>query len=226
MRVAVYILTLITGFYSVSASAQNSKWGIYDWMNNFEKPGDTIYIQDRKQLYKLGGFTCDSTTASFTYPTQKGDTVVIAFKTQKFDAKKHTFPLDDTVFKYIHNEKRIDYIQARNEIDGEYAYGTDFNIPQIEFQFIEIVWGKRWLEIPAQASKNLFEPHLCKPYIPIEAYVTNDGKLLYIYVHGSDGAGSYTAKLIFNRKGYVTRIINTNEMSTGYDFLDQTAVPE
>lgn len=226
MRKAALIFFCIICLCHISVRAQTDYWGLDRWENIFEKLSDSIYIQDRKQLYKLAGFTCDTNTASFTYPSSKGDTIVIAFKTQRFDAQKHSIALNDTVFKYIHNEKRIDYLISENKIDGEYIYGTDGSIPSIEFQSIEVKWGKQWLEIPAKAYKNLFEPHLCKPYIPIEAYTTKDGKLLYIYFTGSDGAGGYMAKLIFSKKKYVTRIINTNEMSTGYDFLDQTVIPE
>ncbi|HLP51277.1 MAG TPA: hypothetical protein VK154_10365 [Chitinophagales bacterium] len=192
-------------------------------MNHLEKPGDTIYIQDRKKLFKLAGYTCNSEQSSFTSKTQFDDTIVICFKTRKFNAADHKVDLNDTVFKYIHNEKRIDYFKGKNLIDGEYAYGIDGNEPRVEFHFIEIIWGKHWLEIPEKAYKNLFDAHLCKNYIPVEAYITNNGKLLFVYFHGSDGAGAYTAKLVFNRKRYVTRVINTSEMSIGYDFLDCTA---
>lgn len=39
----------------------------------------------------------------------------------------------------------------------------------------------------------------------------------------SDGAGSYSVKFIFDRTKYLTRIVTTNEMVNGYDFLDGTA---
>lgn len=227
MKLSVFALLLFFIGWVSTALAQPNTWSLDTWMTKLEKPSDSVYIQDRKQLYKLTGDTCFGERISFTSNTLTKESIFIVLQTSKFNAAYHKMDLNDTVFKYVHNEKRIDHIKAKNLIDGKLAFGIDGDVPKTEIRFIDIIWGKYWLDIPEKAYKNLFEPHFCTDSISlVEAYITRNEKLLYIYLGGWDGAGSYTAKLVFNRKRYVTRLINTNEMSTGYDFLDRTAIPE
>ena len=128
--------------------------------------------------------------------------------------------LSDTVYKFIHNEKRIDYIIVRDSIDNKPAYGIDGNQPLTEIKQFKIKWNEKSLSIPDSVFSNLLEIHLCLDYLPIEAYITKNNKFLYLYAHASDGAGAYSVKFIFDSKGFVTRIVNTNECTDGYDFLD------
>ena len=90
----------------------------------------------------------------------------------------------------------------------------------MEISHLKIKWNKNWLSIPDSAYHNLYEAHLCLGHLPIEAYITKGNKLLFIYLYGSDGAGGYAVKFVFNRKKYLTRIVTTNELIDGYDFLD------
>ena len=93
-----------------------------------------------------------------------------------------------------------------------------------EIKSIRIKWHNVELKIPKLAYQNLFSARLCSPHArPVEAYVTNDRKLLYIYVSSSDASESYAVKFVFNRTGYVTRIFNLTECADEYDFLDANA---
>lgn len=191
-----------------------------------QTPKDTIYIQDRKQLEKIGGLKCTDTTVTFNSTTKAGDKISISIRNKKFIASAHTLDLADTVFKVIHNEKRVDYLISKDLIDGRRAFGIDGTYPKVELSEIKIKWNGTSLTIPDSAFHNLYEAHLCLDYLPVEAYVTKNNKLLYIYIAASDGAGSYSVKLVFNRQKYLTRIVNRNEMTDGYDFLDATAKEE
>ncbi len=191
-----------------------------------QTPKDTIYIQDRKKLEKIGGLKCTDTIVTFNSTTKSGDKISISIRNKKFIASNHTLNLADTVYKFIHNEKRIDYLIAKDLIDGRRAFGIDGTYPKVELSEIKIKWNDTWLTIPDSAFHNLYETHLCFDYLPVEAYVTKNNKLLYIYISASDGVGSYSVKLVFNRQKYLTRIVNINEMTDGYDFLDATAKEE
>jgi hypothetical protein len=61
--------------------------------------------------------------------------------------------------------------------------------------------------------------------MPVEAYIF-ENRNLFIYIHGSDAAGGFSVKFVFDKKRYQTRIIGTNEMTDGFDFLDGTAKHE
>jgi len=187
-----------------------------------ESPKDTIFIQDRKTLEKVEGLKCNDSTVLFSYKSIKGDSLYIKVESKKFINSEHTVYLFDTAFFYVNNEKRVSELIAKNLIDGKPAYGNVWDYPNMEIKSIKIRWGKVWLTIPDSAYHNLYETHLCLDYLPVEAYITNNNKFLYLYMYASDGAGSYAVKLVFDRTKYFTRIVNTNECSDGYNFLDAT----
>ena len=214
-----FLLTVQTAFGQISDSWE-FKRELIDYM---QTPRDTIYIQDRMQLEKIGGLECTDTTVTFNYTTKTDDQIFISIHNKKFIATNHTLDLADTVYTFIHNKKRIDDLIVKNLIDGREAFGIDGTYPRVELDNIRIKWNNTWLTIPDSAFHNLYETHLCLDYFPVEAYLTKDNKLLYIYIAASDGIGSYSVKLVFNRQKYLTRIVTRNEMTHGYDFLDATA---
>ena len=191
-----------------------------EYMKNLISHNDTIYIQDRHHLEKISGLKSTDSSAAFNYTSLSGDKISFTINTGKFDPSKHQLHLNDTVFKLINNEKKIDYLEEKDLVDGHKAYGNDGNIPVKEIKTIKIKWNDVLLTIPASAFKNLFEIHTKT----IEAYLSKDKKLLYVYISASDGAGSYAVKFVFGKKKYITRMISTNECTDGFDFLD--ALPQ
>jgi hypothetical protein len=66
------------------------------------------------------------------------------------------------------------------------------------------------LKIPKTAYQNLFEPNTCSDSHfdrKIETYSSLDGQFIYVYIYGGNAAGSYFAKLIFNKEKYLTKIV-------------------
>lgn len=181
-----------------------------------QSPKDTIYIQDRKKLEKIDGLTCNDTNVTFNYKSKAGENIYISISNTKYLAANHTLLLLDTVYKFIHNQKKIDHLISKNIIDGKPAYGIDGGPPTFEISELKINWNYSWLIIPDSSFHNLYQTHLGT----VEAYITKNNQLLYLYISASDSAGSYSVKIVFNRKKYLTRIVNRNEMTNGYDFLD------
>jgi hypothetical protein len=193
------------------------KWTFHDELiENLEFPRDTIYIQDRKKLEKLDGLGTSHNNAVIHYTSKAGGNVSILIASSPFNNFKHKVNYD-TVFNSDDKEKY--YCQIQN-INGRKAYGIDGDIPKNEIEEFKIEWNNHWLKIPKRAYSDLFEPHP-----DIEAYLSKNNTLLFIYLYGSDGAGSYAVKFIFNKSGYLTRLITTNECVNGFDFLDATAPP-
>jgi hypothetical protein len=194
--------------------------------NNLENPSDSLFIIDRITLEQLKEYKCEDSIVLLEYNNSTGDHIVIKIEVGNFIPSKHILNLEDIVFKYIHGKKIIDYFIAKDSIDNKYAYGVDGLIPKNEIKEITIKWNGKDLFIPKNAYSDLFEPHICENNArEIEFYKTKDN-FLFIYLSGSDGAGSYSVKFIFNKKKYVTRIIGTNEMTDGFDFIDGTATVE
>lgn len=186
-------------------------------------PSDTIYIEDRKQLEKVNGHDCNDSIVIFNYASKVEDKIEIKIEKGVFEPSKHNLELADTVYKYIHEQKRVDYLEVKNIIDGRYSYGVDGTMPESEIKSMTIKWNGQSLTIPDTAYSNLYQPHLCLDYLVVESYLTKDNKNLYIYISGSDAAGGYSVKFVFDNKKYLTRIVGTNEMTDGFDFIDGTA---
>lgn len=222
MRETILFVTLL--IVSVTCFGQN--WDEILHQELFEAlgdPTDSIYIEDRKQLEKVNGRKCDFNTVTFDYNSKAGDKIKIQIEEGIFDPSKHKLNLADTVYKHIHGQRRVDYLEVRNIVDGRYSYGIDATIPKSDIKSLTIEWNGQKLTIPDTAFSNLYQPHLCLDFLDIESYLSKDNNNLYIYISGSDAAGSYSVKLIFDKKKYLARIVGTNEMTNGFDFLDGTA---
>lgn len=89
----------------------------------------------------------------------------------------------------------------------------------IEERRFKVTWNGTRLHIPSSAYANLYEFNLTS----IEAYISHKTGCMYVYVSASDGAGAYSVKFVFSRKGFVTRLISTNECTDGFDCID--AIP-
>ena len=111
-------------------------------------------------------------------------------------------------------------MMVKNLIDNEYSYGIDGTVPKFEIEELTIKINKQQIEIPKTTYSHLFEPHFCGTYLPMKAFESSNGKYIYLYMNGSDGAGGYSVKWIFSRNQYISKIVSTVEFMNGFDFID------
>ncbi|MBK7818295.1 MAG: hypothetical protein IPJ60_12715 [Sphingobacteriaceae bacterium] len=171
-------------------------------------------------MEKLNGLSFTDSSATLNCNSKTGNKVSIALGLGKFEPTKHKLYFSDTVWKFIHNEKRIDHLIAKNLIDDKLAYGVDGDFPKTEIKYIKIKFNGNWLTIPKSSFANFYEVHT----ETIEAYLSKDKKFIFLYISASDGIGSYAIKFVFDKTKFVTRLISTNECTDGFDFLD--ALPQ
>ena len=200
----VLLVLFMMLFVIVDVHAQlKPSWVFHDELiQGLESPRDTIYVENRKKLEKLTGLRVYADSMEIHCATRSKQNITIILASGSFVAANHKIDL------------------PANLIDNKKCYGIDQKKPKKDIQHLKIKWNNRWLNIPPSAYANLYEP-----YMSLEAYLSKNKKLLYIYMDGSDGAGSYSVKFVFNRQGYVTRLITTNECTDDFDFLDGTAAP-
>jgi hypothetical protein len=212
----LFLATLSSAFGQIK-----SNWPYrQELIDYMQAPSDTVYVQDRKKLERIEGFGCNDNTAWFNYLTKTGDSIYVRIVEGKFVPGKHKLYLEDTIFKYVNNKKLVDYTIERNIIDGRPAHGIFGDEPKIEMRILKIKWGRKWLMVPDSCFRDLYECHICnKLSVQPEAYLS-DNRFLYMYISASDGAASYSVKFVLNRDGYITRIINNNECTDGFNFLD------
>lgn len=163
---------------------------------------DSVYISDRRDLEKIGGHGCSHGHVEFSYTSKSKEQIKISIESSKFDPAVHEMDI------------------SRNFIDGRISYGIDRSIPTSEIKSLFVEWNGNELVIPDLAYSNLYQPHLCEDYLVVEAYLSAKSNNLFIYVSGSDGAGGYSVKFIFDKMKYVTQIVGTNESMNGFDFID------
>jgi hypothetical protein len=200
-----------------------------DWEKRFRQelfeslvnPTDSIYVMDRKQLERIAGMTCNDKVVMIKSTTQNGDKIEIKIEKGDFEPTKHQIYLNDTIPEIVNGRKLNNVLEVKNLIDNRYSFGIDGTMPRTEIKSISIKWKDINLLIPDSAFSNLYEPHLCSDYLSVEAYIFKN-KNLFVYVNASDGAGGYSVKFVFDKEKYLTRIVATNEMTNGYDFLDGT----
>ena len=162
---------------------------------------DTIYIIDRTTLEKIGERECSESEVKFIYTTNEDDKIEIKLKKGKFALEQHDFTISDTVYRSIDGQEKVVGFIAKNIIDGKRSYGIDGIIPKEEIEVISITWNDKNIRIPYSVYSNFYEPNFCEEYLPIEVYLTNDKKI-FLYMSGSDGAGAYSVKFIFNSSRY------------------------
>ena len=211
------LITIILTIMTFSCFSQDWEKSFRDELyNSLTNPTDSIYILDRHQLEKVVGMTCNDKVVTFSNITQSNERIEIRIEKGEFEPAKHKIYLFDTISTIANAHEII------NLIDNRYSYGIDGNMPKSEFKNMSIKWNGLDISIPDSAFSNLYEPHLCSDYLTVEAYILKNKKL-FVYINASDGAGGYAVKFVFDKEKYLTRILTTNEMTNGYDFLDGTA---
>ncbi len=88
-------------------------------------------------------------------------------------------------------------------IDDQPYWGTDGNIPQEEFNKMEISLNGKNIVLPSSALLNLYNPNLAST----AAHYDEQNQILYIYMLNGDGAGSYVVIWRIKQGQYQDRLI-------------------
>jgi hypothetical protein len=208
-------------FHNKSFSQVSPDWKykkeLFHYLNTLS---DSVYITDRIELELLPSASCTDTEVRYYTVTKSGEHIQLAIKSKVFLASQHELQLVDTFFSILNNKKVVDSITVGNKIDNKFAYGIRGNIPANEVSSFIVFRNNVKLQIPKQAYSDLYNIHFCIYHKAPEVYVTKNNKYVYIYLHGSDGPNQYSVKIIFNKTGYVTRIVNKHPCLTDFDFID------
>lgn len=221
LRTAFYVLLFSVLPYSETSAQVSPAWKykkeLFSYLIN---PGDSIYISDRVDLELLPSASCTNTEVRYYTVTKSGEHIQLAIKSKVFLASQHNLQLVDTVFSVLNYKKVVDTILVKNKIDNTYAFGIHGNVPATEISSFIILRNNVKLQLPKQSYSDLYNIHFCIHHKAPEVYVTKDNVYLYVYLHGSDATNQYSVKFIFDRNGYVTRIVNKHPCLADFDFID------
>ena len=139
------------------------------------------------------------------------------------NGKRYVIFIDRT--KFVGSNHKVQGSYARYTIDGRKEdnlagyrgyYGTDGDLPEYEIKRFNITIDGKVLSIPARAYKRYYNPEFCQSFkdesgspkriVSTIAVESADGKKIYVYMSGSDAAGSYAVKWIFDHKKIITDI--------------------
>ena len=154
----------------------------YDFDNDKEK------VPSRKKITFVP--LVSKTQASVTL---RKDSLSIVIESKSFDKKKHKFGYD---------KHYKDFLQT---VDGRPIYGTDGTMPTQAIT-LTIKNGISRIPLPRPAYNDLFQPNL----ETAKAFLSIDGRRLYVYMMNSDGAGSYEIVWIFKDGKYLRRVVEHN----------------
>jgi len=219
--VRIFFCIILLSFCLKSVAQVSPDWKykqeLFSYLNNLR---DSVYITDRIDLELVTSASCTDTEVRYYAITKSGEHIQLAVKSKTFLASQHELQLVDTIFSVVNHKKVIDSIILRNKIDGTFAFGVSGNRPATEISSFIILRNNVKLQIPKQAYSDLYNIHFCIYHKAPEMYVTKDNVYLYFYLHGSDVDNEYSVKIIFDKTGYVTRIVNRHSCLTDFDFID------
>jgi hypothetical protein len=174
---------------------------------------DSVYVQDRKLLEKLSGASASDDHLVFESKSSRNNIYKIDIERRAFVAGYHEMEL----VKEVGGKTNV-----INRIDGKLAYGINGKRPRYEFKKMEISIDGNRIWVPKLCFNDLFDPEFSGDNMSVEAYESENGKLLYVYLHGGQEDAPFCVKLVFDHKIFVTRIVLTDDFATSYDYLDGT----
>ena len=122
--------------------------------------------------------------------------------------KSDDFEINITKIKFNSTSNNLEYYignKSKNEatylklINGKKIWGTDGNIPKMQYGEIVVKFGKDKIQLPIE---NLYEPNIEYTNLHIDA----KNKILYLNAINGDGAGGYTVLWIIENGKFKQRI--------------------
>ncbi len=183
------IITQLKNGSIVHFFEKDGNWINIDFTHNGKEHNGYVY-HDR--LIPVSEFRevpfFDKTDSSISF---KKDLLKIVITNKKVDRSQYTF-------SYYGNSKA--FIQF---VNGKRYWGTDGELPILEYRSIIVTIENKELKLPAAAIENLFDPNLNNTKVNFD--VNHD--TVYIHSLNSDGAGGYEVIWKVERGIYIERHI-------------------
>lgn len=128
---------------------------------------------------------------TFTF-TQKrsGHTAKVVFKARPFERSRHI----------------VTRKQGCPIIDGRQPLGTDCNIPRVEIESINFFFDGKRVAVPQKLYSDCYEPTFDARNLAIK--IGDDLQSVFVFMHGSDGAGVYDVAWVLRKNGQHARVSN------------------
>lgn len=176
--------------------------------NVLDHPADRMFISNRNLLDGVCVTYCGRSKVSMKDTLKDGRIVKLGLATTTFDTLGHQYTFRSETDSLI------------SLIDSVPAYGAVEAFPEREIDTLWISIDGKDIEVPPSAYRDLFDPNLCYNEMFRRAmmlYLSPEGEYLYLYLYGGEGANTYLAKLIFDDRGFVKKIVTEYADLASYD---------
>ena len=169
------------------------------------------YLIKNKKISKLAQKHVINRFTTKAFPTVYCDSSKILLKLNKTDSTSINIDIKIKNFTPNHHKIKGNLVEENiTSIDGKRPFGSEYSLPSYSFESISIQFEGQNIFIPTKAYSNFYNFNKCQSYNfkrKIEAYVSEDGNFIYLYIYGGNAASTYFSKLIFNNKKYLTRTV-------------------
>lgn len=175
-----------------------------------DAPQDVMFISNRQLLSSLCLSNCTEKSVAIHDTIRKKKEVNIKVYTMPFmpDSQEvNYYPGPDSLIKAI---------------NGQRVFGAVDRIPATQIDSMSMTIGRKEVKIPKEAYEDLFDPNLCDGgYFkrPLAVYTSMNGEYFYMYIYGGKSSGTYLAKLIFDKKQYIKKIVAEYEDLLQFDAI-------
>jgi hypothetical protein len=172
----------------------------------YETQGNWLYVDYKVKGEGRGGFIYEDRVTQIN----SFDSIpIIKLGKNKVILKKDSLKISITAKEFIPNKSRLTYEDQNDghflaKINGKPYWGTDGDVPNLQYGDVSIQHGKRTFTIPPEKLNDLFQPNLDKTV----CFFDRKQDIIYLSSTNSDGAGSYVVlwvlKAGFFRERFVT----------------------
>ena len=167
------------------------------------------YVSDRRFLKKLKTYICFENEVSIA------DSSELRFDLSVTASVININQINEVELDSIDNVKFVNKIRKKEV----YGFGNYEEFVKV-FKRFDVKINGREIVMPDSAINDLFFPNFCNTEVsikPIEAFKSKNKKNVYVYVFGlhkvgknySDHTISYMCKFIFDKNGYIGRIVSS-----------------
>jgi hypothetical protein len=168
---------------------KEGNWIDVNYLKNNEERSGYVYfdrVKNIDEFKKINAVNYNKDSTIF-----KSDDVYVKITTKQFKKTNHTLS---------YNKK---YKSVLEKIDNVKFFGTDGNVPKIEYFNFEIIINSQKIQLPKESYSNLYEPNIEYTSINYDEHTER----LFIQSLNSDGAGGYAVVWMFVKGKFRERFV-------------------
>ncbi len=208
-----FLLFMLLG--AIKASPQEGDYVVPDYkgmMESFFSVTDSVIRKEAGSFTFTGsiaGLTNKASLRQFELYSLTDHTITLALDDMKIHISRGPF------FSAVHQIERFGPQGYVYRINGRPFWGFDGSVPNQRIVNVHFFDGDQRMELPGKAIRDIFEPNFCtrrglfrQPECSSKAFVSDDGKRIYVYMKNSRKPSLYEVTWIISEGRYIGRIVD------------------